>query len=67
MCMGLASGYREPVRKSLLKEDPTEKFKETVCDDICKHKQFAIYTKETIEEECENCILNRVKKVELEG
>lgn len=37
MCMGLASGYREPVRKSLLKEDPTENFKETVCDGICRY------------------------------
>ncbi len=67
MCLGLANGYREPVRKSLLKEDPTEKFKETVCDEICLHKQFSIYTKEEIDNKCENCILTRVKKVELEG
>lgn len=65
MCMGLESGYREPVRKSLLKEAPTEKFKETVCDEICRHPWEATF-QEDLDDRCEDCILNRVKKVELE-
>lgn len=66
MCMGLASGYREPVRKSLLKEDPTENFKETVCDELCRYPREAS-SQDDLDDICENCILNRVKKVELEG
>lgn len=108
MCMGLASGYREPKEKltviscekcsrswqvteaaakhyneyykgicadcrsgeekkqSLLKQDPTEKFKEKVCDDICRIPSV-VSTQAKLDDICENCILNRVKKVELEG
>lgn len=66
MCMGLASGYREPVRKSLLKEDPTEKFKETVCDGICRYPWEAP-SQDDLDDRCGDCILNRVKKVELGG
>lgn len=108
MCMGLASGYREPEEKltvircekcgrswlvteaaakhyneyykgicadcrlggkkkrSLLKEDPTEKFKETVCDEICRYPR-QVSSEEELDDRYGDCILNRVKKVELEG
>ena len=108
MCMGLASGYREPKenltvircekcgrswqvteaaakhyneyykgicadcrsgeekKQSLLKQDSTEKFKEKVCDEICRHPWEAS-SQEDLDDRCEDCILNKVKKVELEG
>ena len=66
MCLGLATGYKEPERKSLLKEDPTEKFKETVCDAICRFPREAL-SEDELDDICESCILNRTKKVELEG
>lgn len=44
----------------------TEKFKETVCDEICRHPWEAS-SQEDLDDRCEDCILNKVKKVELEG
>lgn len=44
----------------------TENFKATVCDDICRHP-WKVPSQEELDEICEDCILNKVKKVELEG
>lgn len=64
MCLGLASGYINP-EKEKLKEDPTESFKETVCDHICRYP-YEASDQDALDEICENCIVNKVKKVELE-
>lgn len=43
----------------------TEEFRETVCDEICQYPWEAS-CQEDLNNICEDCILNRVKKVELE-
>lgn len=44
----------------------TENFKATVCDGICRYPWEAP-SQDDLDDRCENCILNRVKKVDLEG
>lgn len=44
----------------------TENFKATVCDDICRLPSV-VSSQEELDDICEDCILNKVKKVELEG
>lgn len=57
MCSEKASSYIQP-SNSLLKQDPTEEIKATICDEICGV--------ETVEY-CDSCILNKIKSVEVEG
>lgn len=64
ICADCRSG--EEKQQSLLKQDPTEKFKATVCDDICRLPSV-VSSQEELDDICEDCILNKVKKVELEG
>ena len=65
MCMGLASGYIEQEKLSLLKKDPTETFKETVCDKICRFPRETV-SEDQLDDLCSCCIVDKVKKVELE-
>lgn len=67
MCLGLAPGYIKPEKEeklSLLKQDPTESFKETVCDHLCRFPR-ELHSQDELDEICENCIVDKVKKVEV--
>lgn len=80
MCMGLASGYRaskekltviscEKCGKSWQVTKAAAKHYNEYYKGICADCRYPreVSSQEDLDDKCEDCILNRVKKVELEG
>ena len=49
---------------SLLKQDETEDIKSKICDDICRFANDYNITQEQLDEQCANCIVDRITRIE---
>ena len=52
-------------RVSFLKQDVTEKVVEDICDNICRFANDYKLTQEQLDVLCDNCIINKIRKVEM--
>lgn len=51
---------------SALKQKTTEEIKSHICDSICRFANDCRLTQDALDEHCENCIVDKIAKIESE-
>lgn len=56
---------KEKKAVSLLKQDATDEIKEKICDNICRFAVDCNITQDQLDEYCEKCIVDKIRRVEM--
>lgn len=51
--------------ESPFKQDMTEDMKSHICDDLCRFANDFDITQDELDEHCENCIVDQIRKIEM--
>lgn len=66
MCLGLGNGFVPSKENNPNQELKLESFKSHVCDHICRFPE-ELKTQDELDAVCEDCILEKITNIEIEG